>query len=40
MYEFACAECTVGVQDDYLSILIAAARLLDLSEEVVALYWL
>ena len=38
MYKFACSECTVHVQDDYLSILIAAARLLDLSEEVCSLH--
>ena len=38
MYKFACSECTVHVQDDYLSILIAAAGLLDLSEEVCNLY--
>ena len=37
MYKFACSECTVHVQDDYLSILIAAAWLLDLSEEVCSL---
>ena len=30
MYKFACSECTVHVQDDYLSILIAAAGFLDL----------
>ena len=37
MYKFACSECTVHVQDDYLSIQIAAAGFLDLvslSEEV------
>ena len=42
MYKFACSECTVHVQDDYLSILIAAAGFLDLvalSEEVCSLYW-
>ena len=43
MYKFACSECTVHVQDDYLSILIAAAGFLDYTvyqkKFVAGLYW-
>ena len=38
MYKFACSECTVHVQDDYLSILIAAAGLLDLYQKKFVAY--